>query len=281
MLSGTISYSAIEAELKAGRVIGTRIGWSGGGGHFMCIYGCSRVGTTEFVDIDDPIYGKSHITLATFTNSYQGNGHWTHTYYTKRWPTLKIKLPVLSAQLIDAISEMRPLFAVKQGAREYAATSQASLAVPHHVYVMGLNDIVENDNPLPSRPASTRVFEVEDGRARAYYDVAPPEHGTAQLQGMSNDQPTLELLRNGLSEAQRIAEGGEVEPELQFIRVPALYVEAYWLRYPDETRDVVIPVRALGLFPPMQPVSGRDFIAKLRDAARERLRGSKDDAIAP
>jgi len=282
MVGGTISFSAIEAELTAGRVVGTRIGWNGGGGHFMCIHGCSRVGVTEFVDIDDPIYGKSHITLATFTNSYQGNGRWTHTYYTKRWPILKIKLPVLSAQLIDAISEMRPLMAVKQGVREFAAVSKAAaLAVPHHVYVLGLNDVVDREKLTSDRPTSTRVFEVEDGKNRALYDVSPPELGAPHLQSMSNDPATLDLLQKGLSAAQRIAEQGDVEPELQFVRVPALYVEAYWLRYPDETRDMVIPVRALGLFQPLQPVPAREFVAKLREAARERLRGHQDDAIAP
>jgi hypothetical protein len=281
-LSAPISYAEIETELKAGRVIGTRIGWNGGGGHFMCIYGCSRVGSTEFVDIDDPIYGKSHITLATFSNNYQGSGHWTTTYFTKRWPNLKIKLPLLSAQLIDAIGEIRPLFAVKQGVRELATAEsrQVGLAVPHHVFVLGLNDILD-EKPFPRQPVSTRVFEVEEGKSRAFYEVAPPEQGTAQLQSMSNDPATLDLLQKGLSEAQRIAEQGDVEPELQFVRVPALYVEAFVLRYPDEQRDVVVPVRGLGLFEPMRPISARDFQAKLREAARERSRGNQDDTIAP
>lgn len=281
IVSGTISYDAIEAELKAGRVIGTRIGWNGGGGHFMAIHGCSRIGSTEYVDIDDPIFGKTHITLATFTNNYQGSGRWTHTYYTKRWPTLKIKLPDLHARLVDLIGELRPLMALKQGEREFAAKPQVALAVPHNVFVMGLNDLLDREDPTPSKPSSLRVFEVEEGRNRAIYDVTPSDQGSPQLQSMSSDPATVDLLERGLSAAQRIAEQGDSEPELQFVRVPALYVEAYWLRYPDKTQDVVIPVRALGLFPTFQPVSARDFIAKMREEARERARGSKDDAIAP
>jgi hypothetical protein len=281
MVSGTISFAAIEAELNAGRVIGTRIGWSGGGGHFMCVYGCSRVGSTEFVDIDDPIYGKSHITLATFTNSYQGNGRWTHTYYTKRWPTLKIKLPELSARVAELIGEMRPLLAIKQGVREFAVQPPVALAVPHHVYVMGLNDILEREDPTPAKPSSLRVFEVQDGKNHAVFDVTTSDQGAPQLHSMSEDAATLDILQRGLSEAQRVAEQADVEPELQFVRVPALYIEAYWLRYPDKTRDVVIPVRALGLFPPNQPVPAGEFIAKLREQARERMRGSKDETIAP
>lgn len=282
MVSGTISFSAIEAELKKGRVIGTRIGWSGGGGHFMCIYGCSRVGFIEYVDIDDPIFGKSHITLATFTSNYQGSGSWTHTYFTKRWPVLIFKLPELADRFVDIIGEQRPLLAIKRGERDFALKPQTALAVPHHVYVMGLNDILDRDDPMPDKPSSLRVFEVEEGRNRAIYDLSPSDQGEPQLQGMSDDTATIELLQKGLAEAQRIAaKNGDVEPELQFIRIPALYVEAYWLRYPDKARDMVVPVRALGLFTPHQPVAARDFFAKLREAARERVRGSKDDTIAP
>ena len=95
---GTVDYETIRAELQAGRVVGARIGWSGGGGHFVVIYGISTVAGTEYFDIDDPIYEKSHITVEAFTNSYQGNGSWTHTYFTKRVTyMLKIKPLVLQA----------------------------------------------------------------------------------------------------------------------------------------------------------------------------------------
>lgn len=281
MVNGTIGYSAILAELKAGRVIGARIGWSGGGGHFMVIHGCSQIGGTEYVDIDDPIFGKSHITLAAFTNSYQGSGHWTHTYYTKRWPTLKIKLPLLEARLADLIREARPLLALKQGEASLAPKPNVTLAVPHDVFVIGLNDLIERDDPTPQKPSSLRVFEVEDGRNRAVFDLTPPDQGTPQVQSMSNDPATVEALQRGLAEAQRIAEQGDAEPELRFVRIPALYVEAFWLHYPDKARDVVIPVKAPFLLPSHQPISAQQFFARLREAARERRRTSLDDAIAP
>jgi hypothetical protein len=174
MVNSTIGYDAILAELTAGRVVGARIGWSGGGGHFMVIYGCSRVGATQYLDIDDPIFGKSHPTLDEFTNRYQGNGHWTHTYYTKRWPTLKIKLPLLDAQLLSVIEQSRPLLALKQGDRNFALKSNSSLAVPHHVFVMSLQDIADYDEPPLSAPASLRVLEVEDGHNRCGHDRLAP-----------------------------------------------------------------------------------------------------------
>ncbi|QYF93254.1 hypothetical protein KY495_21655 [Massilia sp. PAMC28688] len=46
----------------------------------MVIYGYSTIGGGEYFDIDDPIYGKSHLPVSEFTSGYQGTGSWTHTY---------------------------------------------------------------------------------------------------------------------------------------------------------------------------------------------------------
>jgi Papain-like cysteine protease AvrRpt2 len=280
MVSGTITFDQIKAEIGAGRPIGARIGWSGGGGHFMVIYGCSTVGATQYVDIDDPIYGKSHPTLSTFTSNYQGSGTWTHTYFTKRWPVLKFKLPILNAKVVDLIKDHSPLLDVKQGSTQLAAKPGESLVVPHHVYVVGLNDL-SRDNPVPEKPAALRVFAMQDQRSRALFEFTPDAEGAPQLQSMSDDAQTLSVSDQALTQAERIVETGGGEPELRLVRVPALYVEAYWLRYPETDKDVVIPIRALGLFSPLQTVPARDFFAKLRAAAQERLRTSGDPAIAP
>jgi hypothetical protein len=64
-------------------VIGCRVGWRGGGGHFMALYGCRTTGTTNYFNIDDPIYGKSEIPEQAFALAYQGSGKWTTSYLTK------------------------------------------------------------------------------------------------------------------------------------------------------------------------------------------------------
>lgn len=82
-LSGPITFQQVSVELSAGRVIGVRVGWYGGGGHFMVIYGSDTINGVNYYSIDDPIYGKSQITEAAFLSAYQGAGRWTHTYTTK------------------------------------------------------------------------------------------------------------------------------------------------------------------------------------------------------
>jgi hypothetical protein len=80
---GTATIAQIRTEIRAGRPLGVRIGWSGGGGHFVMIAGYRACDPDSFIDVRDPIFGSSDIALATFSSSYQGTGSWTHTYYTE------------------------------------------------------------------------------------------------------------------------------------------------------------------------------------------------------
>jgi Papain-like cysteine protease AvrRpt2 len=76
-------YSAIRAEIDAGRPVAWRIGWRGGGGHFAVIEGYQRRGA-QWVAIDDPWYGQSDVAVSTLLGGrYQQTGAWTHTYFTR------------------------------------------------------------------------------------------------------------------------------------------------------------------------------------------------------
>jgi hypothetical protein len=81
--AASTTWTKVKNEILAGRPIGARTAWSGGGAHFVAIYGYQEYGGQKYLMIDDPIYGKSTMTLATFMTSYRGSGTWTHTYYTK------------------------------------------------------------------------------------------------------------------------------------------------------------------------------------------------------
>ncbi|SEJ41625.1 Peptidase C39 family protein [Dyadobacter koreensis] len=81
--SDTLTFNEVEDELKNGKVIGCRIGWVGGGGHFVVLYGCKSVDGVNYFSIDDPTDGKIEVTEAAFLSAYQGSGKWTHTFITK------------------------------------------------------------------------------------------------------------------------------------------------------------------------------------------------------
>jgi hypothetical protein len=83
MVSGTSTYATVDAEIAAGRPVGIRVAWAGGGAHFLAIIGTRDLAPT-YVAVDDPIYGKSDHTWDDLRTSYQGDGDtWTHTYFTQ------------------------------------------------------------------------------------------------------------------------------------------------------------------------------------------------------
>jgi hypothetical protein len=76
------TFQAVDDEVDAGRPLGIRVAWSGGGAHFLAVIGYLE-DAVNYVAVDDPIYGKSDLTYDTLKTSYQGTGTWTHSYYTK------------------------------------------------------------------------------------------------------------------------------------------------------------------------------------------------------
>ena len=85
-LTGTIVREAIVNELKnTGRIICARIGWNGGSGHFVAIYGVVRNGNIIKLRIGDPLYGSVVQTIVTFNRNYLGlHGSWSDTYFTDK-----------------------------------------------------------------------------------------------------------------------------------------------------------------------------------------------------
>jgi len=76
--SGKAVLSKVKTEINQCHPLCLRIGWNGGGGHFVAIYGYSR----KLINVGDPWYGNSVVPYAAFPNTYQGGGSWTDSYTT-------------------------------------------------------------------------------------------------------------------------------------------------------------------------------------------------------
>jgi hypothetical protein len=84
MLSQSLTFAQVQQEIADGTPIGCRVGWFGGGGHFLVIQGWLVGATgTEYVEVADPIYLNSQIPYDDFAVSYQSGGDWTHSYLTE------------------------------------------------------------------------------------------------------------------------------------------------------------------------------------------------------
>ena len=60
---GPVDYAMIRPEIDAGRPLGFRVGWSGGGGHFAVIEGYQSLGD-EWVAVEDPKPGYTAVDLS-------------------------------------------------------------------------------------------------------------------------------------------------------------------------------------------------------------------------
>ncbi len=234
--SGTIDWQEIKDQLDRGLVIGARVGWNGGGGHFMVIYGVSRIAFREYVHIDDPIYGKNTMTYTEFATNYQGAGTWTHTYFTKKYHYhMWLRDLVFNPKLLSPIPEVRPLARMHDGFPSILSNlKEPEYASAHNNYIMGLNEI-HGELRLPERPMSLRVLEFEEDEPVAMYEVALNEEqpGLIQLNSNKNYFKNFESALEALKRSGREQD----QAELRSIRIPALNLEAAWLHYDDVQND--------------------------------------------
>jgi hypothetical protein len=77
----------MNTQIENGNPLGCRIGWNGGGGHFVILHGyTNKTGassTENWVDVADPWYGPSSVLYDDFRTKYQKTGQWTHSYTTR------------------------------------------------------------------------------------------------------------------------------------------------------------------------------------------------------
>jgi len=86
----TLPLQSIRAQINNAVPIAARIGWDGGGGHFVMVTGIGpddpRGDNFTLVEIEDPsqsYYGSHFVPYATLVRGYRGSGTWTHYYLLK------------------------------------------------------------------------------------------------------------------------------------------------------------------------------------------------------
>lgn len=78
---GTTSYGIVHEQMLAGRPLGIRVAWAGGGAHFVAATGIEE---GEMVVVSDCGSGTtSVVAYDTLSAAYNGSGTWTDSYFTK------------------------------------------------------------------------------------------------------------------------------------------------------------------------------------------------------
>jgi hypothetical protein len=79
----SLSFAETVDELSHGFPIGVRIGWFGGGGHFLVIRGCRDGPGVHLLNIADPWFVDSIQDFDNFSSNYLDRGEWTDTFLLK------------------------------------------------------------------------------------------------------------------------------------------------------------------------------------------------------
>jgi len=243
---GPMTWESVKEQIEQGLVVGTRIGWFGGGGHFMAIYGVSRIFTTKYFHIDDPIYGKSILTVDQFSNNYQSAGSWTHSYITKKhFYFMWLKDIAFKAELLKPIPEVRPLVRLQRpNLNLEKSAAELQLSLPHHAYVIGLQDI-NQEIKIPAEPSSLRVIEMDEKSPVALYDLSTAADNPQLLQ-VSTDDDYLGRIESGMEKLKTSLRDKNVEGELRLLKFPALNLEALWLHTDARENDRYYLLRHFG-----------------------------------
>ncbi|MDF2050341.1 papain-like cysteine protease family protein [Arthrobacter sp. Cr_A7] len=269
-ITGQITFAQIRAEIDAGRPVGARVGWNGGGGHFMMIYGYATYFGAQYVDIDDPIYGKSHLRLSDFSTNYQGSGTWTHTYFTKSY----FKLPWLPVPLPDPVLkkiwESRQMLHLKRSpdpehAERTPDDDSVQIGLAHHMYSLGLDRLLGDRDEGPD-PIGLRVYETTGGTATAFFDV--DQDAEANVRQMSTAASHLEPFTRVVEAAIPLAERSDRNTELRLFRVPALNFEALWVSQGGGEQDFLLPLTDVGGLAVGSTYSYEEALRALREAAQ-------------
>lgn len=279
-VTGPVSFARVKTEIDAGRPVGVRVGWGGGGGHFLVIEGYSRIGPATFFDLDDPIYGESTLSVDDFSTNYQGSGTWTHTYFTKTHHHLMpIKPFYPRPPILEVINTVRPLVQLRTRTAGTPPTeaADAGLGLAHRLYSLGL-DALAADRPAPT-PVGVRVYETRQDTPFAFYDVTDDE--APRVLQMSAAVGHLKAITDGLSAAVATASNQKAECELKLLRIPALNFEAIWLDSVGQAADQVVPLRSfIPRLAVNQAVPWDEAMAVLKaEAAAVAAAHKKDDTL--
>ena len=82
-----ISQLNIIQDLRRRYPVGVRIGWDGGGGHFLVLYGATYVGKNQTISLWNPLpigKGDKQIVARSGLVRYKNAGTWTHSYTMKK-----------------------------------------------------------------------------------------------------------------------------------------------------------------------------------------------------
>jgi hypothetical protein len=170
-----------------------------------------------------------------------------------------------------------------EGGKRLAPAAPTAALRPHPVYELGLEDLAAGKGLEAARLVAWRYLLVADDRITEAAELYPVGRGRPQFGAVTTGFAAG--AEHALTLMEQLPEAREGDYEVRALRVPALYVMAFWLKAKQggEDRLIVLPPA----FPPVQalrPYTAKEFLGLLRPLAEEKLRlelGSTPDYYRP
>lgn len=258
-VGNSLSISDLDSEFQNGRPMGTRIGWAGGGGHFMVLGGASTKDSR--VHVHDPIYGDQDYDYNSYCTKYQGSGTWTDSYYTKTFKNLPAGCITLLTQLLFGSPPKPGLHAPQTNVR--------GVNVSYPVFMARLDDLAAGKG-LSAAQESGRWNIIASETGDVYAEESEP--GSTVIRSVSRGPLVSETLRlTGEVSRQKISES--VARETRVLQIPGIYVFALWFKAAQDDDDLLVPMKpAPTALRASVPYSRSDFEAIVKPLAEARLR---------
>jgi hypothetical protein len=120
-----------------------------------------------------------------------------------------------------------------------ARADRLTLAVPHPVYTLSLQDLADGRGLRDARLIAWRYLVEADRRPVASAEVIVEAEGKPPRFSQFNEGPYVESTAAAIDELQGRPEVQDGSYELRALQIPALYVVALWLSDPSGERDLV------------------------------------------
>lgn len=260
-----LTFSEIKTEIDQKLVIGVRTAWRGGGAHFLSIYGYDDTSGTEFIYLDDSIYGKNYMELSIFNTSYQNSGTWTHSFLTQSPFSNMIKFKPVDINLLEKARSLSPFSILEElGKLKFSHKMLPIHAMAHDIYFIDFNSLKGKGQPQIKKTGVRLLDNGSKGNTIIYEFENEDKEGT--LQKIIHGNQYVKRYKNLLFKIEREYQKLIDNYELRIVQQPELKVEAFWL-HNNKKQDKFIPLLNNEFLKARSIYSEEDFFEKLKIAA--------------
>ena len=152
-----------------------------------------------------------------------------------------------------------------------ARAERLTLALPHPVYTLSLQDLVDGKRVRDARLVAWRYLVEADRTPIASAEVVVAE-GRSPRFSQFNEGPFVQSTAAAIDELQRRPELDEAAYELRALQIPALYVVALWLADQSGERDLVRALEPAPEYLETERIYREgEFLERLTEPARTQL----------